>query len=89
MISEPIPCPFVYADGRKCTGHITHVEAYKVDVSWRPDREGKWQLSIGEPRSHYHVFCSEKGNHAGTMRADDPRLKYYYGDLIKLGIKLE
>jgi hypothetical protein len=62
------PCPFVYANGRKCTGHITHVEAYKADVSWRPDGEGNWRPSIGEPRSHYHLFCSEKGNHAGYAK---------------------
>jgi hypothetical protein len=84
-----IPCPFFYSDGRKCRGHITRVEAYKADVSWTPDNEGKWRPSIGEPRSHYHLFCSEKGNHAGWKREDDSRLKFYGGDLAKLGIVLE
>jgi hypothetical protein len=84
-----IPCPFVYSGGRKCRGHITHVEAYKADVSWTPDKEGKWRPSIDEPRSHYHLFCSEKGNHAGWGREDDTRLKFYRRDLPKLGIVLE
>jgi hypothetical protein len=84
-----IPCPFVYSGGRKCPGHITHIEAYKADISWTPDNEGKWRPSIGEPRSHYHLFCSEKGNHAGIRRQDDSRLKFYYRELAKLGIVLE
>ena len=41
----------------------------------------KWRVGIGEPRSHYHVFCSEKGNHAGVRRSDDDRMKFYFGDL--------
>jgi hypothetical protein len=36
---------------------------------------------IGGPRSHYHVFCSEKGNHAGYGREDSSKLKFYYSDL--------
>jgi hypothetical protein len=28
-------CPFVYASGKRCTGHITRVEAYKADLSWQ------------------------------------------------------
>jgi hypothetical protein len=88
-MTTKIACPFVYANGRKCPGHITHVEAYKADVSWKPDDQGKWRPSISEPRSHYHVFCSEKGNHASSMRSDDSRLKFYLRDLVKLGITLD
>jgi hypothetical protein len=35
--------------------------------------------SVGEPRSHYHLYCSEKGNHAGYGRED--AVKRYYQDL--------
>jgi hypothetical protein len=83
-----VTCPFVYANGRKCPGHITHVEAFKCDVSWKPDADGVWQPSIGEPRSHYHLYCSEKGNHAGYKSPDDSRLKFYYSGLRELGISL-
>ena len=77
-MAKELPCPFVYANGRRCTGHITHIEAYKADVTWRPDHDGKWRPSVGEPRSHYHLFCSEKGNHAGSARDDHPQMKLRY-----------
>ncbi len=62
-----IPCPFVYAKGKKCTGHVVRVEAYKADISWNY-RDGAWRFAVGGPRSHYHLFCSEKDNHAGVRR---------------------
>ncbi len=33
-VSEPVPCPFVYASGKHCKGHITRIEAYKADLCW-------------------------------------------------------
>ena len=81
MTSAPIPCPFVYANGKRCTGHIVRVEAYKADLSWGLGDDGRWSFSSRPPRSHYHLFCSEKGNHAGMNRADDSRLKFYYNEL--------
>jgi len=48
---------------------------------WSPNEDGTWKCSIGEPRSHYHVLCSEKGNHAGYGREDSLKLKFYYSDL--------
>ena len=38
--AERIPCPFVYANGRACTGHVVRVEAYKADVTWSVDEGG-------------------------------------------------
>jgi hypothetical protein len=81
MSIEKIPCPFVYANGKKCTEHVARIEAYKADIMWPPNEDGTWKCSIGEPRSHYHVFCSEKNNHAGYGRED--ALKFYYSDLPK------
>ena len=50
-----IPCPFVYANGKRCTGHVVRVEAYKADINWAPDKAtGEWRQSTGQPRSHYH-----------------------------------
>jgi hypothetical protein len=56
-MAAEIACPFVYANGRKCSGHITRVEAYKCDVTWMPDADGRWRPSVNEVRSHYHLFC--------------------------------
>jgi len=73
-----IPCPFVYANGKKCTGHVVRVEAYKADIHWVAEN-GVWHFWVGQPQSHYHVFCSEKSNHAGIGRED--RLKFYFDKL--------
>ena len=78
---EVEPCPFVYAKGKKCTGHIVRIEAFKADLSWLRGDDGKWTFASGEPRSHYHVYCSEKDNHAGYGRPDADTLKFYYQDL--------
>ena len=52
-MSEPvkIPCPFVYARGRRCSGHIVSVEAYKADLLW-DFKEGRWNFSYRGPLSH-------------------------------------
>ena len=76
---KAIPCPFVYSGGKSCTGETIKVEAYKADLEWKQDESGNWEFSAGPPRSHYHLFCSEKRNHAVPNRED--ALKYYYGDL--------
>ena len=75
-----IPCPFVYANGRCCTGHVVRIEAYKADIAWTVDAEGLWSFDC-RPRSHYHVFCSEKGNHAGFRRQDPAALKFWFDTL--------
>jgi hypothetical protein len=82
-MAKEVACPFVYANGRKCSGRIVRVEAYKADVSWAPDEDGKWRPSVSDPRSHYHLFCSEKGNHAGCRGEDHPRMKCYLSQLPK------
>jgi len=78
-MNEPvrIPCPFVYARGRRCSGHIVRVEAYKADLLW-DFKEGRWSFSYRQPRSHYHLFCSEKGNHAGAFGPDSDQMKFYW-----------
>jgi hypothetical protein len=78
-VDQGEPCPFVYAKGKKCTGHIWRIEAFKVDISWSRADDGKWSFAVGEPRPHYHLYCSEKGNHAGYGRED--AMKRYYQDL--------
>jgi hypothetical protein len=71
-----IPCPFVYSNGRQCAGHIVRIEAYKLISSGSKGKKaGGLRLS---PRSHYHLFCSEKGQscHAALGR-DDERMKFH------------
>jgi hypothetical protein len=81
MTVGKIPCPFVYAKGKPCSGHIIRVEAYRADLEWSVNDTGEWRLTVSGPRSHYHLFCSEKGNHAGYRRQDDSQLKYYFSQM--------
>jgi hypothetical protein len=74
-----VPCPFVYANGEKCRGHVVRVEAYRANLAWALDRNGQWAFGYS-PRSHYHVTCSEKGNHA-MGGDDDPRMKFFWDTL--------
>jgi hypothetical protein len=78
---DQIPCPFVYANGKQCPGHVTSVEAYKADLSWQRQEDGAWKFEWGAPRSHYHLFCSAKGNHAGYSRPDSDQMKLYFDQL--------
>jgi hypothetical protein len=57
------------------------VEAFKADLSWELQPDGRWQFDYSQPRSHFHVFCSEKGNHAGYSKPDNYQMKFYFGDL--------
>jgi hypothetical protein len=81
MQPNEVPCPFIYANGKTCGGHVVKVEAYKADLSWRRQEDGTWTFDWDRPRSHYHLTCSLKGNHAGYDRPDDPRMKFY-GDQL-------
>ena len=74
MARSNIPCPFEYANGKRCGGDIVKVEAYNADLEWELQEDGSSKFSFGHPRSHYHVFCSEKGNHAGFGRSDSDSL---------------
>ena len=77
-----LECPFVYASGKQCIGRIVRVEVYKADITWEQTPGGQWDVSWN-PRSHYHLFCSEKGNHAGHKMPDDERMKFYFHELPK------
>jgi hypothetical protein len=79
-VPPPIPCPFVYADGRCCTGHIVRIETYKADLAWERDDGGTWHFDL-RTRTHLHLFCSEKGNHAGFKRQDPRAMKYWFDQL--------
>jgi hypothetical protein len=80
-MAKEVPCPFVYANGRKCPGHIIYVQAYKADVTWKSDEDGKWWPSVEQPRSHFHLVCSAKGGHGRREGEDSERMKFYLGKL--------
>jgi len=80
VLPARIACPFVYANGRVCVGHVVRVEVYKADMDWSLDAEGVWHFGF-RPRSHFHLFCSEKGNHAGFRRQDSAALKFWFDTL--------
>jgi len=75
-----IPCPFVYSTGMPCSGHIDRIETYKADAGWILQDDGTWSFYLF-PQTHYHLFCSEKGNHAGYLRPDSDQLKYWPNEL--------
>lgn len=75
-----VPCPFIYANGKKCPGHVVRIEGYKADLEWKLKEEG-WSFGCSSPRSHYHLFCSEKDNHAGVRGSDSEKMKFYYDQL--------
>jgi hypothetical protein len=73
-------CPFVYSTGKRCSGRIVRIEAYKADITWEAVEDGAWQFFFS-PRSHYHFFCSEKGSHSGSLRPDNPQMKFHWREL--------
>lgn len=75
-MTEKIPCPFVYANGKACTGHIVKIETFKANLEWELKDDGTWGFDF-YPLTHYHVYCSEKSNHAGFSRPDSDQLKFY------------
>ena len=70
----------MYADGRRCSGYVVRIEAYKADLAWTVRPQSGWSLNL-RLRSHFHVFCSRKGNHAGLRRHDASTMKFYYDQL--------
>ena len=76
-----IPCPFTYASDKRCDGHVVKIEGYKADLEWEFGDDGRWHFSWEEPRSHFHLFCSKRGNHAGIRGADDERMKLFSNEL--------
>ena len=73
-------CSYVYAKGKMCT-RIVRIQAFKADLPWHWTDDGKWSLSVGDPRPHYYLYCSEKGNHEGCGRPDSEAMKFYYQNL--------
>jgi hypothetical protein len=78
-----MPCPFVYANGKKCGGYIKQVEFIKCGVVFTLNQNGDI-ISVGveTPRYHVHLYCSEKEGHGG-IRGHSEQMKVWYDDLPK------
>ena len=57
------------------------IAAFKADLEWTVNDDGVWSFAVGAPRSHYPLYCSEQGNHAGYNRPDDERMTFYFDKL--------
>ena len=68
------PCPFVYANGKPCPGHITRIRAYG-----RRQRGSDRRMEVRK----YRVWCSEKGDHAGVLSSYEgkQRMEFYPDEL--------
>jgi hypothetical protein len=71
MSDALLPCPFVYADGRKCSGHVYRARAYGP-------KRGNWIVAREDVRK-YRMWCSEKDDHAGAVSslATKHRMEFY------------
>jgi hypothetical protein len=71
MDSQAIPCPFVYANGRKCCGFVRQARAYG------PPR-GRHYVDREHVRK-YRLWCSAKDDHAGagSSYVSKSRMEFY------------
>lgn len=68
-----IPCPFVYANGRACAGHVISARAYG------PRARNGWLYP--EKVRKYRLICSEKNDHAGILHTHAAKLRMeFYPD---------
>jgi hypothetical protein len=74
MTREAIPCPFVYANGRKCSGVVYRARAYGPEY-------GAGYVARENVRK-YRLWCSEKDDHAGAVSSvGKDRMEFYPRDL--------
>jgi hypothetical protein len=73
--SDYIACPFVYADGRKCSGHLYRARAYGP--------RGSDGLVERHRVRKYRLWCSEKDDHAGAVSdfVSKERMEFYPNEL--------
>ena len=74
-------CPFVYSDRRQCKGHIVGVEIIRSDLYVSITEDDRVKAVSISPRYHVHLYCSEKGDHAGVKREHSEQMKMWYKEL--------
>lgn len=67
VVSEKLQCPFVYASGKQCTGHVYRAKGYG------PNRGGKTEVR------KVRLWCSEKDDHQGAVNSwvTKERMEFY------------
>lgn len=72
-------CPFVYADGHRCTGNVYAVRAYGKNDYGIVQREDIRKIRL---------WCSAKEDHAGAVRnpSTKERMEFYPDELERRGI---
>jgi hypothetical protein len=90
MESQKIPCPFVYANGRHCSGVVYKARAHG------PTRADNY-VDRADLRK-YRLWCSDKDDHTGAVSdsVTKDRMEFYpndlptnVGDLLWSGTDLE
>ena len=80
MNEQKISCPFVYAKGHKCTGHVYRATAYGPGQN----RPGFGRADVRK----YRLWCSEKGDHAGIDGSLGSKLRMeFYPDQLPAGVE--
>ena len=75
-----IPCPFVYASGRKCCGMVRQARAYGPTM-------GKRHVDRDDVRK-YRLWCSHKDDHAGAVAGTAGKLRMeFYPDQLPEGVE--
>ena len=72
-------CPFVYANGRHCSGEIWQARAYGKN------RDG----AVAEHNIRkIRLWCSEKGDHSGVVSTSEgkERMEFYPDALERIGL---
>lgn len=75
-----IPCPFVYANGRCCTGVVASARGYGP-------KRGHF-FTVRENVRKYRLWCSDMGDHAGTAHGSWGKERMeFYPDQIAPGVE--
>jgi hypothetical protein len=67
---ETFPCPFVYANGRRCAGHVTRVESHGARLAWDRQADGSWKFEsapLDRRRPWRHSDRQEDGDGIASL----------------------
>lgn len=74
-------CPFVYANGKKCEGHITELKIIKPHFTIHLTSDGDVESAEIWTEYHVHLRCSLNGGHHRDQDQEDDRMKVRLEDL--------
>ena len=59
-------CPFVYKNGKRCSGRIDRIKLVDTIVEFEVDEDDNLKLVELDTIAYIRLHCSKKGNHAGV-----------------------